>query len=68
MVDTDFFLWHAEDYAADFQAVTNIAEVITAVALVCSVLLMYMQRIKWGGEERWTKTGRESVGVSVCGA
>eukprot|EP00038_Savillea_parva_P009699 m.185255 g.185255 ORF g.185255 m.185255 type:complete len:1467 (-) comp16397_c0_seq1:169-4569(-) len=34
VVDTDFFLWHAEDYAADFQAVTNIAEVITAVALV----------------------------------
>lgn len=34
VVDTDFFMWHAQDYAADFQAVTNIAEVITAVALV----------------------------------
>jgi len=32
--DTDFFMWHAEDYAADFQAVTNISEVITAVALI----------------------------------
>jgi hypothetical protein len=36
VVDTDFFMWHAKDYAADFQAVTNISEVITAVALVRS--------------------------------